>query len=142
ELEARVFEKLPEPEKNDPRNKLPEESRAGNKELYYWYEDEKRWVYYTYLDKYPDLKARIALGRATIPTDNVGCFLAGARFAAIVPGKHDFYFGAERVRELARFMASLSSDEMKGYGFDSNYRPPQMLGANLVIKTSQVETPS
>jgi hypothetical protein len=132
ELEARVFDKVPEPEKN----------RPGNKEVYYWSEDDKKWVYYKDLDKHPDLKARIALGRATIPTDNVGCFLAGARFAAIVPGKHDFYFGPERVRELARFMATLSFDDMKGYGFDSNYHPPQMLGANLVIKTSQIEAPS
>jgi hypothetical protein len=130
QLEARVFEKVPEPEKN----------RPGNKELYYWSEDDNQWVYYKDLDDHPDLKARIALGRATIPTDNVGCFLAGARFAAIVPGKHDFYFGPERVRELARFMATLSSNDMKGYGFDPSYRPPQMLGANLVIKTSQVES--
>lgn len=132
ELEARLFNK----------DEKSETNRPGNKELYYWSEDDKEWIYFKDLKKHPTLEATIALGRATIPTDNVGCFLAGARFAAIVPGKHDFYFGPERLRELARFMATLSFEDMKGYGFKSDYRPPQMLGANLVIKTSPVDSPS
>src|SRR5208282_915671 len=66
-------------------------------------------------------------GDGTIPTDNVACFLRRAGYAAIVPGKYDFYYGPERLRELARFLAS--PEEAGGY------RPVEMLGANLVIDT-------
>lgn len=148
ELEARVFKN---DANSDTTKARPNQTKAPvakyqpeNKELYYWSEKDNDWIFFENIDdpKYRDLKATLALGRATIPTDNVGCFLAGAKFAAVVPGKHDFYFGPERVRELARFMASLSYKKMQGYGFDDKYRPPQMLGANLVIKTSQTAPPS
>jgi len=46
-------------------------------------------------------------------------------YSAIVPGKHDFYFGPERVRQLERFLAS----NQKGTSV-------KMLGANLVIETT------
>ena len=41
-----------------------------------------------------------------IPMDNVANFFVREGYAALVPGKQDFYFGPERTRELARFMAS------------------------------------
>ena len=91
--------------------------------------DEDKWVPNEDVPDNSPLGKKVIEGRGTIPNDNVGCFLAAARYAAIVPGKHDFYFGAERVRQLARFMAGLNSDE---------YQPVQMLGANLVISTSPV----
>jgi len=69
----------------------------------------------------------IARGKETVGTDNVACFLARAHYAAVVPGPHDFYFGAERLRELARFMATVNQKD---------YQPVQMLAANLAIQTS------
>lgn len=145
ELEARIFSPSPNRSTSGvPTGAYP----PGNKELYYWDETkvagvtQGNWIFYTELDNHPALKARLMLGTATIPTDNVGCFLAASRFAAIVPGKHDFYFGVERVRQLARFMASLTQADLPGVYLPSGYRPPQMLGANLVIKTSQTQAAS
>jgi hypothetical protein len=63
----------------------------------------------------------------TIPTDNAACFLRHAGYAPIVPGQCDFYFGPDRLRQLARLLAS----ETEGA-----FRPVQMLGANLVIETT------
>jgi hypothetical protein len=138
QLEARVFKPVPASAGVPAGTYEP-----GNKELYYWNEDENRWVYYDALKNYPNLIERLSLGRATIPTDNVGCFLAINRFAAVVPGKHDFYFGVERVRQLARFMASLTPGDLPvGTYLPPGWRPPQMLGANLVIKTSQTQAAS
>jgi hypothetical protein len=74
------------------------------------------------------LRRDLRLGKAIVPTDNVGCFLAYAGYDAIVPGKEDFYFGAERVQALARFLASIPETD--------SYHPVQMLAANLLIKTS------
>jgi 5'-nucleotidase, C-terminal domain len=145
QLEARTFSPPP------PRStsKVPgDDYLPGNKELYYWNETtiagvtSRNWIFYKDLENHPDLKERLTLGTSTIPTDNVGCFLAAARFAAVVPGKHDFYFGVERVRQLARFMASLTSSDLPGVYLAPDYRPPQMLGANLVIKTSSTLAPS
>lgn len=104
----------------------------GNKELYDW--TGERWVQVKNLSE-PEqqlLSTYKALGSSTIPTDNVACLLSAANYTAVVPGKHDFYFGAERVRQLARFMASIDQ---------ANYQPVQMLGANLVIKTARTEPP-
>lgn len=41
---------------------------------------------------------------ATIPADNVGCFLRAAGYDAIVPGSLDFYYGPERLRAMAKFL--------------------------------------
>ena len=119
ELEARVFSNLP------PRQ--DKQYAIGNKELYYGSGD--KWVFYK--DAPDSLIKQIAEGNGTIPSDNVGCFLRRAGYAAIVPGKHDFYFGAERVREYARFLAANDPTGL--------YKPVQMLGANLVIKTTPIE---
>ncbi len=67
-------------------------------------------------------------GHGTIPTDNVACFLYYAHYHAIVPSKHDFYYGPERLRELARFLATLPSKDSR--------EPVQMLAANMMIKTT------
>ena len=117
QLEARVF--FPAP--GDPQEG---KYHARNKELYYG--DGNAWVpYSTKLRE--ELKEEIAKGLGTIPNDNVGCFLAAAEYAAVVPGKHDFYFGVERIRQLARFMAGLPTYAGKS--------APQMLGANLVVNS-------
>lgn len=123
QLESRVFtaEAAPSGAK---------EYTPDNKELYSWdhLAKEKNWV--PIGKESDDLKEQLAAGRGTIPADNVGCFLARARFRAVVPGRHDFYFGTERVRQLARFMAGIDKE---------GYQPVQMLGANLVIKTARLD---
>jgi len=123
QLESRVFKAKAAPA--DAKEYVPD-----NKELYSWdyLAKDKMWV--PIGKESDDLKHRLAAGRGLIPMDNVGCFLAAARFSAVVPGKHDFYFGTERVRQLARFMASIKKD---------GYQPVQMLGANLVIKTARLD---
>lgn len=78
------------------------------------------------------LDAEIQAGKGWIPGDNVACFLKRAHYDAIVPGKHDFYFGPERLRSLARLLATSQPGE------ESEYKPVQMLGSNLVIKTTWV----
>ncbi|HEY0346758.1 MAG TPA: hypothetical protein VGC60_01265, partial [Pyrinomonadaceae bacterium] len=151
ELTGRIFDPKPLP---GTLGVPPGEYAPGNKELYYWYETPQHradsWLYYKSLPD--DLEKQLSRGEGIIPTDNVGCFLATNRFAAIVPGKHDFYFGIERVRELARFMATLETKDVPNLKAPSDsqspnpksrdeFQPPQMLGANLVIKTSRTDPP-
>ena len=124
QFEARTFSPVP-------INRGPGKYSYGNKELFNW--DGTRWL--DYKDDTPPgraLKKKLKNGLGTIPTDNVGCFLAAAKYAAVVPGKHDFYFGADRVRLLARFMAGIKSA--------GGYEPVQMLGANLVMSTSEIKS--
>ena len=68
-------------------------------------------------------------GLEIVPTDNVGCLLSYVGYDAIVPGRHDFYYGAERLLAMARLIASLDRPE-------AYLRPVQMLAANLLIKAS------
>lgn len=118
QLEARIF--------SDPPNQGTKYA-VGNKELYFG--NNMGWIFYDQLNR--DQRKRIRDGLGTIPSDNVGCFLRAANFTAIVPGKHDFYFGAERVRQFARLLAEPKA---------GNFKPVQMLGANLVIKTVPIES--
>lgn len=105
------------------------------KDLWDWDADHHAWLFYN-ANRDPNdsstearraLDAKIARGEGTVGTDNVACFLGRAHYVAVVPGPHDFYFGAERLRQLARFMASLKQ---------AGYEPVQMLAANLAIQTS------
>src|ERR1700687_5674195 len=82
-LEARTFTPAPAPDPKDPK---PNNYHAANKELYNWYQRGNRWVSVDFLPD--DLKELLARGVGTLPTDNVGCFLASARYAAIGLGKH------------------------------------------------------
>jgi hypothetical protein len=119
QLEARVFD-------------VPYQSGkyfVANKELYM--SDGQTWTPYDQVKSGSPLDIKIKNGHGTIPTDNVGCFLRAARYNAIVPGKHDFYFGPERVRELARFLARTDIEKDAG--------AVQMLGANLVLKTAPIK---
>lgn len=122
QLEARVFSFLDAHTQHD-------KYHPANKELHFFDTLQNKWEHIDNID--PKMKDILAQGNGTIPTDNVGCFLAAAGYAAVVPGRHDFYFGAERVRQLARLMAQLKPE----YG----NRSPQMLGANLVLKTTPVD---
>jgi len=120
ELEARMFADPPH---------TADKYDIANKELYWG--SNSGWEFYK--DVSPGLRTKIANGLGVIPNDNVACFLRRASYAAIVPGKHDFYFGAERVRQFARFLAK---------GESGRYQPVQMLGANLVMKTVPIESPA
>jgi hypothetical protein len=86
--------------------------------------DPPRWV--TNENVSPMLRSKLSEGYGWVAEDNVACFLKTAKYDAIVPGKFDFYFGPERLRQLARLLASKGS-----HGLGS----VQMLGANLVIST-------
>lgn len=66
----------------------------------------------------------MAGGNTSIDFDNVAEFFIGQKYHALVPGKHDFYFGAERLRAIARYL----------YASPAKTR---MLGANLIISTSR-----
>ena len=111
EIEARTFANL-----------IPHE-----KEFYSWdYIQTNSWI--PNGDVSGKLYDDMLAGKSFIPTDNVACFFRHAHYDAIVPGKHDFHFGAERLRLLARVLASPAAD--------SEYSPVQMLGANIAIKTS------
>ena len=125
QLEAREFAGV----NQDNENYAP-----ANKELYVGNNGD--WLFYTKLnsDTYKTLREKIEGGLGTIPTDNVACFLRRAGYAAVVPGKHDFYFGPERVRQLARFLARPAES--------GDFKPVQMLGANLVMKTEPIESAS
>ena len=61
-----------------------------------------------------------------VPADNVGCFIRAMDYTALVPGKHDFYFGPNRLRELAKFLFN----EGKGTA---------LLAGNLSVSTSVPE---
>jgi len=124
ELEARVFD-------NPPPSTTINNYAVGNKELYFG--DKNHWEPYN--NSSTTLKDQIAAGLGVIPNDNVACFLRRAKYDAIVPGKHDFYFGAERVRAFARFLAAKGSDD----NAPDNYEAVQMLGANLVMRTELIE---
>lgn len=135
-LEARTFE-VHQPAGIEP----------ANKEYYQWNQEKGAWLGPKEYRSNQALLNRLEEGRGTIPTDNVGCFLAAAGYSAIVPGKHDFYFGPERLRELARLLAGITPTKGPGIGDKSadrssqdgslelQYQPVQMLAANLVMKT-------
>lgn len=74
----------------------------------------------------------VSAGADHVLSDNVGCFLRLMHFDATVPGQQDFYYGPERLRQIARFLASPG---------DGQYKPVQMLAANLVI-SSVVRSPN
>ena len=92
-----------------------------------WDFSRDRWVRYWATS--PDLDSALSAGAGTAGFDNVACFFRLAGFDAVVPGREDFRFGPERLRELARYLAS---DAPGG-------TPVQMLGTNLVINTISVK---
>jgi hypothetical protein len=91
------------------------------------YQNPPHWVKYNEVsDK---LWGYLRTGLGTVPTDNVACFLSYVGYKAIVPGKHDFFYGPERLRQLARFLAGMPETY-------SHYHPVQILASNLVIETT------
>jgi hypothetical protein len=120
ELFARIFD-------------LPPDVNRRHKDRYTWdWLDQKgpHWVKNEDVKLESLLANEIKSGHGRIPTDNVACFLSHAGYDAIVPGKHDFHFGPERLRYLARLLASLNTKQG-----DLAYQPVQVLAANLMIET-------
>lgn len=104
--------------------------RMVRKDLFTATPDGKSW----WLDE-PDKDGNARTmpeNKGTIPSDNVGCFLRLMGFQAVVPGEQDFYFGPERLRQLARFLAAPQNGP---------YAPVQMLAANLTIVTTPHNPP-
>jgi 2',3'-cyclic-nucleotide 2'-phosphodiesterase (5'-nucleotidase family) len=62
-------------------------------------------------------------GHANDPllTDNVACFLQLVHYDALVPGKHDFYYGPKRLQQLGQFLAE---------------RDTHLLAVNLAVITT------
>lgn len=134
-LRSREFDSAPKGQSRhwDPKAPAPKVYERAGKELFAWDPIAKKWLTNELISdkRYPEhgrLVGALRKGDGTIPTDNVSCFLRRAGYAAIVPGKYDFYYGPERLRELARFLASDPEGE--------KFKPVQMLGANLVIETT------
>jgi 5'-nucleotidase-like protein len=105
--------------------------RVG-KELFDWDANSKQWIR---SDAHTQNNATPANGLFMIPTDNVANFFTKEGYAALVPGKQDFYFGPERIRELARFMATQPIPNTSGT-LHNEGQGVQMLGANIVIQTT------
>ncbi|MBZ5694561.1 MAG: 5'-nucleotidase C-terminal domain-containing protein [Acidobacteriia bacterium] len=132
-FEARTFDPPPDPLKPTKGVVQP----AG-KDQYIWYPDDLanpglvlhtqpagKWIRADEVPPMKDLERFLRAGKGLIPADNVACFLLREGYTAVVPGRHDFYFGPERLRNLARFLAS-----------NPTGKSVQMLASNLIIDTS------
>jgi hypothetical protein len=101
----------------------------GKDELYYhaaW----KKWVALRDLQdqrSFEPIREDELSGKTEIPEDNVATFFATTGYDALVPGKHDFFYGPERLRELARLLAAKSGT--------------QMLAANLILQSKLARRP-
>ncbi|MEO8372494.1 MAG: hypothetical protein ABI806_25125 [Candidatus Solibacter sp.] len=111
------------------------EEYIGKDELFF-YQDHRsadkgdRWVDLRTLRAGPSFKViqeEEYSARTEVPGDNVAQFFIDTNYDALVPGKHDFYYGPERLRQLARLMAEKSRT--------------QMLAANLIIQTKPAVSP-
>lgn len=70
--------------------------------------------------------------------DNVACFMRLTHFAAIVPGKEDFYFGPQRLRELEKLLDAPSKACRRDGRLEPNcYTPVRILGANISLKVQR-----
>jgi hypothetical protein len=127
EIEARDFCNPP-PGQPDPTSKY---QRVG-KELFDWDAPSKSWIR---SDGHTAANPAPANGIFMLPIDNVANFFVQEGYAALVPGKQDFYFGPERIREVARFMASKPIADSAGT-LHIPGQGTQMLGANMVVETT------
>ena len=101
---------------------VPPEFRS--RDLYTPRQDPLKSSHWIWAEDNPKKNADTPFG-GSVPSDNVGCFLIKAGFQAIVPGKDDFYFGPERIAQIAGFLRRAP-------------QPVRMLGANLTVVTAGV----
>lgn len=101
----------------------------GKDELFY--HEGQGWIILSDADpkKFRDIVEAQASANTVIEGDAVAQFLLDSGYDALVPGKHDFYFGAERLRQVSRFLARQP-------------RPAQMLGTNLIITGKLIDPPN
>ncbi len=92
---------------------------VGREQMFYV--PGKGWVF---LDEYKGKEPAQGDPNTNIDGDAVANFLKNAGYDALVPGKHDFYFGPERLRQIARLL------EASGV---------RMLASNLVIRAERVK---
>jgi hypothetical protein len=106
-----------------PNNKhLPKQVREP-KDRFDFYDRAWHWVDPLIKDDaYESNQEQTALGKASVPYDNVAQFLIRAGYQVLVPGKHDFYYGPDRLRSLERLL-------------EKNH--VRMLGSNLIISTTR-----
>jgi len=126
EIEARDFCEPPAGQPGEGKSY----GRVG-KELFDWDAKSQNWIR---SDSHTAENAAPASGLFMIPTDNVANFFVKEGYAALVPGKQDFYFGPERIRELARFMATQPIPSTSAT-LHNDGEGVQMLGANVVVET-------
>jgi hypothetical protein len=75
--------------------------------------------------------------------DNVGCFFFQAGYDALVPGKDDFYFGPERLRQIAGRLAKARAQAIaKSENKPEEPHPALMLASNMMLKTGYLKKPS
>ena len=115
DLSARTFEGPMTASTKDGGPKTFRES----KERFQWDEEKRQWI----LDS--------EISHPTIPMDNVACYFRQAGYRAITLGKHDFWFGPERLQMLARLLARKSEP-----GEANESGPVQMLASNVTIATT------
>ena len=104
------------------------------KDLWTWdyLSTTQQWIPDSQVKNNKALADSLAAGNGQIPADNVGCLIRYARYDAIVPGKHDFYFGPDRLLMLARFLMKDQSQD---------FPPVPMLAANMAIITTEPNAP-
>ncbi len=135
EIEGREF-CFPPPNQYQNKEGRAEDRKRVGKDSFLWNDESERWVAFEeYRKQSQSFRDKVETGMGIIPADNVASFLTQQGYAAVVPGRHDFYFGPERLRLLARRLASdpipdtVAVQHRHGYG-------TQMLAANLVIETT------
>ncbi len=79
--------------------------------------------------KFDGIAEMLGAANSKIEGDAGAQFVLDAGYDALVPGKHDFYFGAERLRQVSRLLAG-------------GEKPVQMLGTNLVINGRLLDPPN
>ncbi len=114
---------------------VEKEGALVEKEYYTQFNGE--WMFNDEIERHHhDQWENILRGDSPIPIDNVGCFLRLMKFDAVVPGKHDFYFGPSRLQSLARYLQN-GNPKSDRPGMHST----RMLGVNLYMQTRQVTSP-
>jgi hypothetical protein len=77
------------------------------------------------------------VGIKQLQIDNVACFLRLAHFDAIVPGKYDFHFGPQRLRDLEGLLTATGTCTAEIT--TDCYQPVRILATNLSLKVQRTD---